>query len=160
MPMLTVRLSDEEHARLKQEAGSGSVAALVKRWIAANPKQLGVTTPLDGATSRAVSVHAACDRRIALLDAEVRRLTGLLSTANPLPDPVPVTVQNSEVLPTVVPPSAAPKPSFLAAPDEDCVCGHDNHAYHLSGACGAWISVNGRRQRCPCPSFQRDLGFE
>lgn len=42
-------------------------------------------------------------------------------------------------------------PSFLAAPDDDCLaCGHDQQAYHLAGRCTFPIS---RRQPCGCPAF-------
>lgn len=54
-------------------------------------------------------------------------------------------------------PAATIKPSFLAAPDEDCVCGHDRHAYHLTGPCTAFIRP---KTKCPCPEFMADLGFE
>lgn len=48
------------------------------------------------------------------------------------------------------------RPTFLAAPDDDCVCGHDRHAYHLGGGCNAYVG----RKRCPCSGFMADLGFE
>lgn len=42
-------------------------------------------------------------------------------------------------------------PSFLAAPDDDCLaCGHDQQTYHLAGPCAFPV---GRRQTCGCPAF-------
>lgn len=49
------------------------------------------------------------------------------------------------------------KPAFLVAPDEDCVCGHDRHSYHLTGPCTAFIRP---KTKCPCPEFMADLGFD
>ena len=49
------------------------------------------------------------------------------------------------------------KPAFLAAPDEDCVCGHDRHSYHLTGPCTAYIRP---KTKCSCTGFMADLGFE
>lgn len=46
------------------------------------------------------------------------------------------------------------KPSFLAAPDDDCAaCGHDRQQYHsnLDGVCIA-PAPNTRSRRCGCPS--------
>lgn len=47
------------------------------------------------------------------------------------------------------------KPSFLAAPDDDCAaCGHDRQTYHLNagGVCRA-PAPNTRSRRCDCPSY-------
>lgn len=37
MPLLTVRLTDEDYAALKSLAGGSSMAELVRSWIAADP---------------------------------------------------------------------------------------------------------------------------
>ena len=64
MPLLTVRLSDEQFAALRAQAG-GNVSALVKSWIAAAPKALD---------------HRACDRVIAERDATISELRANLDT--------------------------------------------------------------------------------
>jgi len=72
------------------------------------------------------------------------------------PSLVHPTTGGDMVVPTLSSSPTRVKPSFLAAPDEDCVCGHDRHAYHVSGACGAWVN----RKRCDCQGFMADLHFE
>ena len=117
------------------------------------------TDPLPAGTSLP-DVHAACDRKIANLTAEVRRLNGLVMVYQPVYEGMRDAPGNAAVAQTMLAsetllPVTVSKPSFLAAPDEDCVCGHDRHAYHVSGACGAWVN----RKRCDCQGFMADLGF-
>lgn len=157
MPMLTVRLSDEEHARLKMLAGTGSVASRVKGWITAPPSDA-----VGQAVARA-NAHAQCDAKIAELEAEVARLRA----GKPWPPPqrVPLSslaeadpeANRLEVKMWDAAAKLAPKPSFLAAPDDDChTCLHDRHANaHVYGPCQAWVAS---RRRCLCGDF--DLGFE
>ena len=107
-----------------------------------------------------LNVHAACDAQIAALTAEVRRLNGLVMVYQPVYEGMRDAPGNAAVAQTMLAsetllPVTVSKPSFLAAPDEDCVCGHDRHAYHVSGACGAWVN----RKRCSCQGFMADLGF-
>jgi len=107
-----------------------------------------------------LNVHAACDQKIAALTAEVRRLNGLVMVYQPVYEGMRDAPGNAAVAQTMLAsetllPVTVSKPSFLAAPDEDCVCGHDRHAYHVSGACGAWVN----RKRCSCQGFMADLGF-
>lgn len=46
------------------------------------------------------------------------------------------------------------RPSFLAAPDDDCgVCGHDRQSYHLGPICTMGVIRDGRRRLCECPAF-------
>lgn len=47
------------------------------------------------------------------------------------------------------------KPSFLAAPDDDCAaCGHDRQTYHLNTGGVCWAPApNTRSRRCDCPSY-------
>lgn len=47
------------------------------------------------------------------------------------------------------------KPSFLAAPDDDCAaCGHDRQTYHLNAGGVCWAPApNTRSRRCDCPSY-------
>jgi hypothetical protein len=46
------------------------------------------------------------------------------------------------------------RPSFLAAPDDDCgVCGHDRQSYHLGPTCTMGVLRGGRRSFCGCPAF-------
>jgi hypothetical protein len=96
------------------------------------------------------------DLRIAELEAEVARLEFAAATVHLLPEEVAILggthTTSNEVRTTQ-------KPGFLAAPDEDCVCGHDRHTYHLGGACSAWLPRHGKT-KCPCPGFMADLGFE
>ena len=53
-------------------------------------------------------------------------------------------------------PLVKPKPSFLAAPDDDCSkCSHDRHSsQHVYGPCQAWVG----KRRCLCQNY--DLGFD
>lgn len=111
-----------------------------------------------------VNIHAACDAQITGLTAEVRRLNSLVMVYQPVYEGMRDAPGNAAVAQTMlsmaselpVTVSRETKPSFLAAPDEDCVCGHDRHAYHLAGTCSASVG----RRKCPCVGFQSDLGFE
>lgn len=65
--------------------------------------------------------------------------------------------QSGAGVPTVLapgplaPPPEPVRPSFLAAPDDDCLaCGHDRQNWHLTGRCMAPV---GRRNVCACPAF-------
>jgi len=110
MPLLTVRLTDDEHRDLKALAEGSSMAQLVKGWIAR--AYASVDTPVDTSTPR-------------------RELSGL--TLNTLPNP------------------PRPRPSYVAAPDDDCMaCHHDRQSYHLNGVCTAAVTYRGR---CGCPAF-------
>jgi hypothetical protein len=107
-----------------------------------------------------LNVHAACDAQIADLRriaseraAEVTRLNARLAAVIGA-DTEKLRLE-AERQPAPLVAAYLQKPTFLAAPDEDCVCGHDRHAYHVSGACGAWVN----RKRCSCQGFMADLGF-
>ena len=118
------------------------------------------TDPLPAGTSLP-DVHAACDAQIADLRriaseraAEVTRLNARLAAVIGA-DTEKLRLE-AERQPAPLVAAYLQKPTFLAAPDEDCVCGHDRHAYHVSGACGAWVN----RKRCSCQGFMADLHFE
>lgn len=86
-------------------------------------------------------IHAACDARIADLETEIRRLTAGVNVGSLVARPP---------TPSMVVSRATSKPSFLAAPDDDCsVCGHDRHTYHL----GVCTCPTGPKARCGCPAF-------
>ena len=143
---------------------SPSNSAEYQRAYRARKKTATRTDPFPAGTVMPdvhADVHAACDQKIANLTAEVRRLNGLVMVYQPVYEGMRDAPGNAAVAQTMLAsetllPVTVSKPSFLAAPDEDCVCGHDRHAYHVSGACGAWVN----RKRCSCQGFMADLHFE
>ena len=122
----------------------------------------GITEGVTGVTSVA-NVHEACDRRIAELEAEMRRLSGRqvstpkvdVSTAGPvftgvedLENPVlrevaerinaiPRNPDDQMALPGAPKTFQINRPAFLAAKVDDCVsCGHEWHS-NEDGGCKA-----------------------
>jgi hypothetical protein len=112
-----------------------------------------------------VDPHLQCDATIARLEAEVRRLKDAL--AHTPAYGLRAVVEDPHAAGAVVPEELIPeprrtirreqKPSFLAAPDDDCVCGHEGHAYHTAAGCSAFIRP---KVKCPCKGFMADMGFE
>jgi hypothetical protein len=81
MPMLTVRLTEDEYAVLKELGAGSSMAAVVKGWIAGDGSEEKPTeAPV---VSRETVAHQACDR--ALADCE-RRLAAAKAMYTPMLD--------------------------------------------------------------------------
>lgn len=107
-----------------------------------------------GVTSRSDKTHAACDARIAELEAEVRRLRRQVSTPAVDTSTVPgleihgIAAQGGTAGMAQTDPIH--RPAFLAAPDDDCAaCGHDRHRWVQDGVCKAPIG----RGTCGCKEF-------
>lgn len=145
MGLLTAKLPDGEHEALRRLASERgvSMAELIRQWIKAAP---GIA-PRDKS-------HAACDQRIAELEARLRR-----QVSTPAVDTS--TVPGLEVHGiaeqggTAGMEQADPihRPAFLAAPDDDCAaCGHDRHRWVQEGVCKAptFYESAGRRRETPC----------
>lgn len=148
--LFNVRLSDEEYAllgRVSTERGM-SMSALVKDWVNRAPVLLTMEDVADSGKA-----HLQCDERIADLEGQVKRLSGKtpvsqgLDTSSGLSAPVPASNAVSGLTPAKI------RPSFLAAPDDDCgACGHDRQLFHLDGACKA-PAPHTKTRRCGCETY-------
>jgi hypothetical protein len=165
MPKNSAEYQREYRARKKREAADReSVYALERGSIPDSPA--AVSAAMHGArrdkekkaelaamgelagTMPPFNVHAACDKRIALLE---RRLADCAASQR---ETFIATVHEAAAMAGV---SRATLPGFLAAPDDDCPsCGHDRHVYnHLRGPCQCPVAP---RRKCLCNDY--DLGFE
>lgn len=116
------------------------------RLVAAKAMQRSV----DDLGAEKPDVHAACDEKIALLEAEVQRLRSTYAT----PRTTPIEAEGGLVR---TPVKAKDWGRIIApAPNDECAnCGHDKQSFHLGGKCEFPLGT----RRCPCPAFVEDLGF-
>ena len=66
-----------------------------------------------------------------------------------------VSRETRDILPVLPRGQEKVRPSFLAAPDDDCAaCGHDRQQYHLNAGGVCWAPApNTRSRRCDCPTY-------
>lgn len=163
MSLLTVKLNDIEHDRLRHMAAERgvSMAELVKGWIRED----------RGARDKA---HVQCDRRIAELESALGRQvsTNKVDTSTSLGAALAETralavnqdeaevaaaaeaavqdVRSGPPYPLAPALISVPRPAFLAAKVDDCVsCGHEWHS-NEDGGCKA---AKGPRDRCGCKAY-------
>lgn len=134
--MLTVKLTDDEMAALRALAAGRPMSDLVRDWIRGGrtvytPPGEADTLGLDTTGGHAVDrVDTSTKARPIVAEGSLGAIAAVQG------------IHRS---------SHVPRPSFLAAPDDDCAaCGHDRQFYHLGDKCSYPMTT---RARCGCPAF-------
>lgn len=134
--LFTAKLDEEDIEAMRRLAGGRPMAELLRGWIRVG--QAVYTPPDDTGT---LGLDTAVDRPVDRVDT---------STAADLTFVVDTHGSRDKADWT---PRQVRRPSFLAAPDDDCAaCGHDRQSYHLT-ADGTCAFPTAPRSRCGCPAF-------